>query len=176
MKSARSQPVRQAAVSAAQLNASIFSGVELSAARASSKGGIEAGKKRLKRKLDDLERTNYTDPSTIQSSIHDDIPLPVTASSSAAPSRHRSSGKKPTPAVRTLLTPQYRKTLAALLDEHPYDPYLTSVALPPVPPPRKLCLPCGYVGAYACGKCGEWVCSKSCWELHDESGCDRRGG
>jgi hypothetical protein len=46
---------RKAAQSATQLNASIFSGVELSAARANSKGGIEASKKRLKRKLDDLE-------------------------------------------------------------------------------------------------------------------------
>jgi hypothetical protein len=47
--------MRQAAHAATHANAAILSGVELSAVRATSKGGIEAGKKRLKRKLDDLE-------------------------------------------------------------------------------------------------------------------------
>jgi hypothetical protein len=75
-----------------------------------------------------IQRTNYADPSMAANSNLDEDGLPKGSSATVLPPKHRQTSKKPTPNVRTLLTPQYRKTLAQLLDENVSNPVFLHVS------------------------------------------------
>ncbi|GAA5879702.1 hypothetical protein JCM1840_006832 [Sporobolomyces johnsonii] len=135
--------------------------------------------RRVKRHLADLERTNYTEPTTGPSAYgerDDDAPAAPTAlAKDDDPGRKR----KKSMAVRSLL--MYRKTLAALVSEsnlsqNPSAPpsYLTAAAPPSRLPVVALCSVCGYRGKYACMRCGSRYCDVGCRTTHDESRCERR--
>ncbi|KZW02759.1 hypothetical protein EXIGLDRAFT_372315 [Exidia glandulosa HHB12029] len=140
--------------------------------------------KRTKRHLDELEASNYTEPSA---STADDNDASGSTSSRARSSisdqRAAAAGvarkKKSTMAVRTALL--YRKTLAGLIDEsgiasYPahVPTYLTASAPPPKHPPRLICSVCGYHGRYKCRKCALPYCDLRCEATHSETRCERR--
>ncbi|TNY21544.1 hypothetical protein DMC30DRAFT_196679 [Rhodotorula diobovata] len=145
--------------------------------------------RRVKRHLADLERTNYTEPTTGPTAYGD---VRGAAGAGAGGGDDEAEGpsqlakddgarkKKSTMAVRTLL--MYRKNLAALLAESDLPPpsesktpnYLTAAAPPPARPPLRLCSVCGYKPRYACLRCGLAYCDIGCRVTHDESRCERR--
>ena len=49
--------------------------------------------------------------------------------------------------------------------------YMSIAALPSNQPPRKFCSVCGYVGTYACTRCGCRYCSSKCLASHKETRC-----
>ncbi|TFK27162.1 hypothetical protein FA15DRAFT_702175 [Coprinopsis marcescibilis] len=147
--------------------------------------------KRTKRHLDELERSNYSEPTTLVSgqdeddeeggyskgrarqTISDKRKVTIPGKSPAARSR------KSTMNVRTALL--YRKNFAALLDESniatlPADEptYLTAGAPPPTYPARLLCTVCGYFGSYKCRRCAMAYCNLNCESVHNETRCERR--
>ncbi|GAA5952763.1 hypothetical protein JCM21900_005793 [Sporobolomyces salmonicolor] len=135
--------------------------------------------RRVKRHLADLERTNYTEPTTGPSAYgerdDDTAAAPTALARDDDPGRKR----KKSMAVRSLL--MYRKNLATLLSEanlsqSPSAPpsYLTSAAPPSRFPALALCSVCGYKGKYACLRCGLKYCDVGCRTTHDESRCERR--
>ncbi|BGO95892.1 hypothetical protein NBRC10512v2_007600 [Rhodotorula toruloides] len=133
--------------------------------------------RRVKRHLNDLERTNYTEPTTGPSAYGeaDDESKGPTALGKDDDGKKR----KRSMAVRSLL--MYRKNLAALLDESnlsealPNQPnYLTAAAPPSRHPPLAICSVCGYTGKYSCLRCGLKYCDIGCRTTHDESRCERR--
>ncbi|GAA5997690.1 Vps71p [Rhodotorula paludigena] len=135
--------------------------------------------RRVKRHLNDLERTNYTEPTTGPSAygeLDDDNKGP-----SALAKDDDGSGKKrkKSMAVRSLL--MYRKNLATLLDESNLSSqpktqpsYLTAAAPPSRRPPLQLCSVCGYKPKYSCLRCGLKYCDIGCKTTHDDSRCERR--
>eukprot|EP01040_Poterioochromonas_malhamensis_P001969 gene1969-2105_t len=52
-------------------------------------------------------------------------------------------------------------------------PNYYSVAAGPstIPPRRKFCTICGYLGDYSCVRCGSRYCSIKCYESHQETKC-----
>ncbi|RDB26081.1 Zinc finger HIT domain-containing protein 1 [Hypsizygus marmoreus] len=145
--------------------------------------------KRTKRHLDELERSNYAEPTLLageddeeggksakgraRQTISDKRNLNIAGSSPAA------KKKKSTMSVRTALL--YRKKLATLIDESniaslpPSVPtYLTALTPPPAYPPRILCTVCGYWGAYKCRRCAMPYCDMKCEAVHNETRCERR--
>ncbi|GAA5927149.1 hypothetical protein JCM3775_002458 [Rhodotorula graminis] len=135
--------------------------------------------RRIKRHLADLERTNYTEPTT-GPTAYGDADDDHKGPSQLAKDSSGDQKKKKTMAVRTLL--MYRKNLAALVAESdlpsPHESkqpsYLTAAAPPPARPPLRLCSVCGYKPRYACLRCGLPYCDVGCRQTHDESRCERR--
>ncbi|POY74941.1 hypothetical protein BMF94_1917 [Rhodotorula taiwanensis] len=135
--------------------------------------------RRVKRHLNDLERTNYTEPTTGPSAYgeaEDDAKGPTALGKEEDASGRK---RKKTMAVRSLL--MYRKNFATLLNESQLaekpaeEPsYLTTAAPPSSRPPMFLCSVCGYKGKYTCARCGLRYCDIGCRQTHDESRCERR--
>ncbi|KAL0954657.1 hypothetical protein HGRIS_003608 [Hohenbuehelia grisea] len=141
--------------------------------------------KRRKKHLDELERSNYSEPTLLNAGDGED--------DAAGPSKGRArqiisdkrnlnivgKKKKSTMSVRTALL--YRKNLSMLIEEADlahYPPsvptYLTAVTPPPSTPPRMICSVCGYWGRYKCRRCAMPYCDRSCESVHDETRCERR--
>ena len=49
--------------------------------------------------------------------------------------------------------------------------YMNIAALPSNQPPRKFCSVCGYIGTYACTRCGCRYCCSKCLASHKETRC-----
>ncbi|KAM6504267.1 hypothetical protein JOM56_001210 [Amanita muscaria] len=145
--------------------------------------------KRAKRHIEELERSNYTEPTLLpydddedggrnakgraRQTISDKRNLKIRGNSPAA------KKKKSTMNVRTALL--YRKSLTAWIEEAnlgtlaPEAPtYLTAVVPPSPYPPRLLCSVCGYWGHYKCRKCAMPYCDRNCEGIHNETRCERR--
>ncbi|BGP43770.1 hypothetical protein JCM10450v2_007968 [Rhodotorula kratochvilovae] len=135
--------------------------------------------RRVKRHLADLERTNYTEPTT-GPTAYGELDDESKGPSQLAKDDDGGRKKKKSMAVRSLL--MYRKNLATLLSESdlpaPADAkepsYLTAAAPPSARPPLQLCSVCGYRPRYACLRCGLKYCDVGCRTTHDESRCERR--
>ncbi|KLO13045.1 hypothetical protein SCHPADRAFT_915388 [Schizopora paradoxa] len=145
--------------------------------------------KRTKRHLDELERSNYAEPSISLAGINIELDeessktarsrARETISDKRAPQIGGGKKKKSSMHVRTALL--YRKNFNTLLEESgisnlPDDTptYLTAVSPPPVEPARLLCTVCGYWGRYKCRRCTMSYCDKNCEEVHNETRCERR--
>ncbi|KDQ53199.1 hypothetical protein JAAARDRAFT_162112 [Jaapia argillacea MUCL 33604] len=143
--------------------------------------------KRTRRHLEELERSNYSEPSTAFTLAEDDGGEPSKSARGRARQtisdkrNYDSNGKKKksTMNIRTALL--YRKNLSTLIDESGIanlpsnaPSYLTAVTLPPREPPRLLCSVCGYWGRYKCKKCALPYCDLNCQSVHDETRCERR--
>lgn len=145
--------------------------------------------KRTRRHLDELERSNYTEPTLLASvedteggsyskgrarqTISDKRNLNIPGTSAAA------KKKKSTMNVRTALL--YRKNFATLLEESniasspsSVPTYLTACAPPSAYPPRMICSVCGYWGRYRCRRCAMAYCDLNCEGVHAETRCERR--
>ncbi|KAI0671539.1 hypothetical protein C8Q78DRAFT_1029501 [Trametes maxima] len=147
--------------------------------------------KRTKRHLDELERSNYSEPAGngLSGELEED--------DGAAPSGRAAKGrarqatisdkrqwdgrrpKKSTMNVRTAVL--YKKSLAVLIEdsgiEHmpPSVPtYLRAAVPPPREPPRMMCSVCGYWGKYKCKRCAMPYCDLNCEGVHNETRCERR--
>ncbi|KAF9517263.1 hypothetical protein BS47DRAFT_1380604 [Hydnum rufescens UP504] len=135
--------------------------------------------RRKKRHLDELERSNYTEPKFAIISGEGNE-----GEQGTAKDRMRSTisdkKRKSSVAVRRVLL--YRKNLATLLEEFSSSmsstssgpTYLTAVAPVPPTPRRPFCSVCGYWGNYSCQKCGMHYCTISCRATHDETRCEKR--
>ncbi|GAA6016006.1 hypothetical protein JCM10207_006835 [Rhodosporidiobolus poonsookiae] len=135
--------------------------------------------RRVERHLTDLERTNYTEPTTGPSAYGDGDDDSKGPSALADEKDAAGRKKKKSMAVRSLL--MYRKNLSTLLNEADLSSlpkgqptYLTVAAPPSKRPPLQLCSVCGYKGRYACLRCGVKYCDVGCKTTHDESRCERR--
>ncbi|PAV16462.1 zinc HIT-type [Pyrrhoderma noxium] len=145
----------------------------------------EVIEKRIKRYLDELERTNYTEPTISLVGIS----YGEGGMSARGRARETISDKRvvegvtrkktQSKAVRDALV--YRKNLSTLIEESgisrlpPTVPtYLTAVAPPPIEPARLLCSVCGYWGRYKCLRCSMAYCDRKCEETHNETRCERR--
>lgn len=142
--------------------------------------------KRTKRHLDELEASNYAEPSSSKRGLEDKDAGAASKGdrtrTSLSEQRAAAAGavrKKSTMAVRTALL--YRKTLATLIDDsgiasYPahVPTYLTNVAPPSKRPPRLICSVCGYHGRYKCRKCCLAYCDLRCEATHNETRCERR--
>jgi len=142
--------------------------------------------KRTKRHLDELERSNYAEPTVSFLGEDEDDGGGKSAKGRArqtiSDKRHLSDGskkKKSSMNVRTALL--YRKNLATLIDESgianlpPHIPtYLTAATAPPKEPPRLLCSVCGHWGKYKCKRCAMPYCDLNCEGVHNETRCERR--
>ncbi|KAI0710108.1 hypothetical protein C8Q76DRAFT_741041 [Earliella scabrosa] len=153
-------------------------------------------KKRTKRHLDELERSNYSEPTGSGAASGaggegDEDDEGVAPGGRTAKGRARQAtisdkrqwdGRKPkksTMNVRTAIL--YKKNLAVLLDESGIEhmppgvpTYLRAVAPPPREPPRLLCSVCGYWGKYKCKRCAMPYCDLNCEGVHNETRCERR--
>ncbi|WWC63701.1 uncharacterized protein I303_106306 [Kwoniella dejecticola CBS 10117] len=129
-------------------------------------------RRRLARRLDELERTNPTDiPATSF------IPQSQAASALHPTANANANKKKQSANVRRIL--YGKKSLKDWLDELPPDPpnpYTTSTSPIPRNSRRKICSSCGYIGAYKCPRCAEWSCDKECMEVHERDGGCGVGG
>ncbi|KAI0749499.1 hypothetical protein C8Q80DRAFT_1162332 [Daedaleopsis nitida] len=152
--------------------------------------------KRTKRHLDELERSNYSEPAGVGAATGaggdlDDDDEGVAPGGRSTKGRARQAtisdkrhwdGKKPkksTMNVRTAIL--YKKNLSVLLDESgiehmPPDvpTYLRAVAPNSREPPRLLCSVCGYWGKYKCKRCAMPYCDINCEGVHNETRCERR--
>ncbi|KAJ6631003.1 hypothetical protein B0H10DRAFT_1980305 [Mycena sp. CBHHK59/15] len=144
--------------------------------------------KRTRRHLDELERSNYAEPSS--SNLGEEEEDAGGSKYSKGRARQLISEKrnvnipgirkkKSTMNVRTALL--YRKNFATLVEESsiaslpPSVPtYLTAQAPAPTYPPRLICSVCGYWGRYKCRRCALPYCDRSCEDLHNETRCERR--
>ncbi|KAI0635726.1 hypothetical protein C8Q77DRAFT_1053331 [Trametes polyzona] len=137
--------------------------------------------KRTKRHLDELERSNYSEPagtSVLGGKPEEDDGTTI----SDKRQWDRADGKKPkksTMNVRTAVL--YKKSLAVLIDESgiehlpPSVPtYLRAVTPPPREPPRMLCSVCSFWGKYKCKRCAMPYCDLNCEAVHNETRCERR--
>ncbi|KAH8920496.1 hypothetical protein BT69DRAFT_1245328, partial [Atractiella rhizophila] len=142
----------------------------------------------VQRHLEDLERSNYLEPSTGgenreggKTDAFGDWTSGV-ASEIAKGRRKKGEGfKGRSLEVRNLLI--YRKGFKTLVEESglsnlpPTTPsYLTAAARPPKyrKEGRRTCASCGYFGIYACGRCEMRYCSTECKTVHEETRCERR--
>jgi len=143
--------------------------------------------KRTKRHLDELERSNYAEPSSSYLGMDEDDQTGKSAKGRArqtvsdkrqlaGPSAKR---KKTNMNIRTAIL--YRKNFATLIEESglanlpsSIPTYLTAAAAPSKVPKRLLCTVCGYWGNYKCKKCAMSYCSLDCRGVHDETRCERR--
>ncbi|KAH7925470.1 hypothetical protein BV22DRAFT_1112265 [Leucogyrophana mollusca] len=144
--------------------------------------------KRTKRHLDELERSNYAEPSiSLLGEEEEDGAGGKYAKGRArqtiSDKRHfgDASGKKKKTSMNVRTALLYRKNLATLIEEAgiahlpPNVPtYLTAAAPPPQIPPRLLCSVCGYRGLYRCRKCAMPYCDLNCEGVHNETRCERR--
>ncbi|KAG5519534.1 hypothetical protein PMAC_001689 [Pneumocystis sp. 'macacae'] len=106
----------------------------------------------INRHLAELERDNYNDVK-IELAKNEEF-----------------RSKKNNASVRRILLS--RKTFAMHLDEAGTNTgYHLAAVGPSNKPPIRLCIICGYWGNYACNKCSERYCSKSCEVIHLETRC-----
>ncbi|KAF9060483.1 hypothetical protein BDP27DRAFT_1385564 [Rhodocollybia butyracea] len=149
--------------------------------------------KRARNHLDELERSNHSELTSIdvdddedeasavkytkgrarQTLISDKRNLKLAGSSPAA------TKKKSTMNIRGALL--YRKNLATWVDESgiasfpsSVPSYLTAATPPSKYPSRLLCTVCGYWGWYKCRKCAMPYCDLNCEGIHLETRCERR--
>ncbi|PFH53109.1 hypothetical protein AMATHDRAFT_73636 [Amanita thiersii Skay4041] len=145
--------------------------------------------KRTKRHLEELEYSNYTEPTLLpyedddeggrnakgraRQTISDKRNLKIKGNSPAA------KKKKSTMNVRTALL--YRKNLSTWIEESniatlnaEVPTYLTAVVSSSPYPPRVFCSVCGYRGHYKCRKCAMAYCDRNCESVHNETRCERR--
>jgi len=143
--------------------------------------------KRTKRHLDELERSNYAEP-TISFFGEDGDEEGGGGKSAKGRARQTISDKRDTAGVkkkkstmnvRTALL--YRKNLSTLIEESailtlpPTQPtYLTALTPPSPVPPRLICSVCGYWGRYKCRRCAMPFCDRTCESVHAETRCERR--
>ncbi|KAF7330299.1 Zinc finger HIT domain-containing protein 1 [Mycena venus] len=122
--------------------------------------------KRTKRHLDELERSNYAEPS-------------------AHVGEEDEEGKYTKGRARQLISEKRAFNIpgnfATLLEESnlvsfpPTVPtYLTAEAPAPTYPPRLICSVCGYWGRYKCRRCALPYCDLNCEGVHAETRCERR--
>ncbi|KAI0329082.1 hypothetical protein GY45DRAFT_1371860 [Cubamyces sp. BRFM 1775] len=147
--------------------------------------------KRTKRHLDELERSNYSEPAGTGAGGEGEEDEGVAPGGRTAKGRARQAtisdkrqwdGKKPrksTMNVRTAIL--YKKTLTVLIEESGIEQmppgvptYLRAVAPPPRESPRMLCSVCGYFGKYKCRRCAMPYCDMNCEGVHNETRCERR--
>ncbi|KAI0279266.1 hypothetical protein BGY98DRAFT_1089241 [Russula aff. rugulosa BPL654] len=143
--------------------------------------------KRTKRHLDELERSNYAEPSGSYLGMDEDDQAGKSAKGRARQTvsdKRQLSGpsakrKKTNMNIRTAIL--YRKNFATLVEESglanspiSVPTYLTVAAAPPKEPTRPLCTVCGYWGNYKCKKCAMPFCGLDCRSVHDETRCERR--
>ncbi|KAA1467324.1 hypothetical protein DENSPDRAFT_832339 [Dentipellis sp. KUC8613] len=145
--------------------------------------------KRTRRHLDELERSNYSEPSASHLGLDDDEDGAAgktgkgrarqAISDKRLASLPGAKRKKSTMNIRTAIL--YRKNLSTLIEESgianlpPTVPtYLTVAAGPAREPPRLICTICGYWGRYKCMKCAMAYCDLNCQSVHDETRCERR--
>ncbi|KIO34280.1 hypothetical protein M407DRAFT_126991, partial [Tulasnella calospora MUT 4182] len=137
--------------------------------------------KRTKRRLEELERSNFAEPrESLADTLEDEEISGRPMDRSRETISLRNDGKqrkKSNAAVRAILL--YRKNFNTLLEEahledDPGPNYLTAVAPPPTQPARIFCQVCGYWGLYTCQKCGQHYCSIPCRGTHNDTGCERR--
>ncbi|KAI0077883.1 hypothetical protein K474DRAFT_1642420 [Panus rudis PR-1116 ss-1] len=138
--------------------------------------------KRAKRHLDELERSNYAEPSGAFGVDEEEDGGGRKGRARQTISDKKTDGgrkKKSTMAVRTAVL--YKKTFTQLVEESGimYLPagtptYLTAVTPPPREPPRLICSVCGYWGRYRCRRCGMAYCDRNCEETHEDARCERR--
>ncbi|KAH8118126.1 hypothetical protein DFH11DRAFT_1504151, partial [Phellopilus nigrolimitatus] len=138
--------------------------------------------KRNKRHLEELEKTNYTEPTISLAGIsfgEGETGARGRARETISDKRIGVRKKAQSKHVRDALV--YRKNLATLIEESgiaqlPPDvpTYLTAAAPPPNEPSRLLCTVCGYWGRYKCRRCSLAYCDKKCEDIHNETRCERR--
>ncbi|EPQ52752.1 hypothetical protein GLOTRDRAFT_79912 [Gloeophyllum trabeum ATCC 11539] len=140
--------------------------------------------KRTKKHLEELERSNYTEPSATLTGADDEEPergssVRGRARQTISDKREHGRKKKSTMNVRTALL--YRKNLTTLIEESGISSlpancptYLTAVVPPPNEPPRLICSVCGYWGKYKCVRCAMPYCDLNCEAVHKETRCERR--
>ncbi|KAI0050452.1 hypothetical protein FA95DRAFT_1637696 [Auriscalpium vulgare] len=144
--------------------------------------------KRTKRHLDELERSNYAEPSSSYLGMEEEEETAGKSAKGRArqtiSDRRSLSGagakrKKSTMNIRSAVL--YKKNLATLIDESGIaslpshlSTYLTAETGPPREPARMLCSVCGYWGSYRCKKCAMPYCDMNCQGVHDETRCERR--
>ncbi|KAF8968013.1 hypothetical protein BDZ97DRAFT_1903003 [Flammula alnicola] len=128
--------------------------------------------KRTKRHLDELERSNYAEP-TLLAGVGDED---EEGGNKVFCCRQE---EKSTMNVRTALL--YRKNLATLIEESniaslpsSVPTYLTASTIPSAYPSRMLCSVCGYWGLYKCRRCAMPYCDLNCEGVHAETRCERR--
>ncbi|KAF8150765.1 hypothetical protein B0H34DRAFT_784978 [Crassisporium funariophilum] len=139
--------------------------------------------KRTKRHLDELERSNYAEPTLLAGEddeggnkyskgrgrqiISDKRNLNIAGNSAAA------RKKKSTMNVRTALL--YRKNLATLIEEAVCFLRILSIRCTALGlSPRIICSVCGYRGLYKCRRCAMPYCDRNCEGVHAETRCERR--
>ncbi|KAJ7650705.1 hypothetical protein FB45DRAFT_888559 [Roridomyces roridus] len=137
--------------------------------------------KRTKRHLDELERSNYSEPSA-NVGEEDEEGKYTKGRARQLISEKRAVNipglkkKKSTMNVRTALL--YRKNFATLVEETIFPTavpnYLTAQAPAPTYPPRLICSVCGYWGRYKCRRCALPYCDQNCEGVHAETRCERR--
>ncbi|KAF8307351.1 hypothetical protein DL93DRAFT_2064895, partial [Clavulina sp. PMI_390] len=139
---------------------------------------LEQIARRKKRHLEELERSNYTEPkfSITGEEVKED-------GGGTAKDRMRSTisdqQRQSSTSIRNILL--YRKNLSTLVDDlasssrkSDEPSYITAVAPPPSTPRQPFCSVCGYWGKYSCQKCGMHYCQLSCQSTHQETRCERR--
>ncbi|KZP31838.1 hypothetical protein FIBSPDRAFT_925662 [Athelia psychrophila] len=139
--------------------------------------------KRNKRHLDELERSNYAEP-TVSFLGEDDGEKSAKGRARQTISDPRNladGGKKKKSSMNVRTAVLYRKNLATLIDESGIaslpsnvPTYLTAATPPPKDPPRLLCSVCGYWGKYKCRRCAMPYCDLNCEGVHNETRCERR--
>ncbi|KAG4304212.1 hypothetical protein PORY_002393 [Pneumocystis oryctolagi] len=106
----------------------------------------------VNRHLIELEKDNYND-----------VKIELAKNEESRPKKSNSN-------VRRILVS--KKTFSMHLDEAGANTgYHLAAVKPSNKPPIRLCIICGYWGNYACHKCGERYCSKSCEVSHLETRC-----
>ncbi|TBU49804.1 hypothetical protein BD309DRAFT_909069 [Dichomitus squalens] len=153
--------------------------------------------KRTKRHLEELERSNYSEPAgagaaTGGEAEDDDEGVAPGGRTTKGRARQTTISdkrqweqvgtkrpKKATMNVRTAIL--YKKSFNVLLEESGIEhmpsevpTYLRAVAPPPREPQRLLCSVCGYWGKYKCKRCAMPYCDLNCEGVHDETRCERR--
>ncbi|EPT01351.1 hypothetical protein FOMPIDRAFT_124610 [Fomitopsis schrenkii] len=144
--------------------------------------------KRTKRHLDELEKSNYAEPSNALAGLEEDEDTPGGRSVKGKARQVVISDKCEWPGmpkkksshnVRTAVL--YKKNLDKLVEDSgiatlpPEVPtYLRAAAPPPREPPRLTCSVCGYWGKYKCRKCAMPYCDLNCEGVHNETRCERR--
>ncbi|KAJ7220054.1 hypothetical protein GGX14DRAFT_585296 [Mycena pura] len=135
--------------------------------------------KRTKRHLAELERSNYSEPSSHVGEEEEDGNYTKGRARQLISEKRTFNipglkKKKSSMNVRTALL--YRKNFAMLLEESNIDgfpstvpTYLTAQAPPSNYPPRLICSVCGYWGRYKCRRCALPYCDQNCEGVSSEN-------
>ncbi|ELU44198.1 zf-HIT domain-containing protein [Rhizoctonia solani AG-1 IA] len=131
--------------------------------------------RRNKRRVEELERSNYTDVRNTDLGTG----LAGNRSRTTLADDCNKGRKKSTTHVRSILL--YRKNLNAIIEQEGLGSlpshvpsYLTAAAPESATEARKLCSVCGYWGHYRCARCAEPYCDLGCKATHTDTRCERR--